>query len=307
MRRNGILKNGILIMAGALALGACGGRQDRQQTTAQPESTEPARRNPDEGQDTARQGMAGTPAPGQDTAGQDMTGTPAPGQDTTQQGMPSQEPGQAMPGHDMPGQSVQGQQGTSGPCPTDVQGTVASTEENPEGMAIAFTTTGDVAAVRVRVQRLADLHNEQHARRMQAMAQDQAGVQAETGAQGKKAAREKKGKKAGKTKAGKQGETAQAEPSGMAGEPPDVILMTVARAEEMPGGARLVLTVIEPATIESAREPLRTHAQTMASAQCHSMLDSMSEMQHQGASPGTTGTTSQPAGQGTPGQPRTTP
>jgi hypothetical protein len=85
----------------------------------------------------------------------------------------------------------------------------------------------------------------------------------------------------------------------MPGEAPDVvIMMTQARAEDTPDGARLVLTVMEPAQIESMREPLRTHAQTMASAQC----DSMSEMQDQGATPGTT---SQPAGQGTPGQPRT--
>jgi hypothetical protein len=256
--RNWILKNGILIMAGALALGACGGR-DKQRPPAQPEYTEPAPPPLREGQGTAEQDRTATPAPDQDRAG-----TPVPGQERTE---PAPDMAPSPPA-------------AAGPCPTDVQGTVANMEETPEGIAITFTTAGDVAAVRLRVQRLADLHNQRHAERMQVIMHEQT-AQQQAGDKTRKAGARGKAdkKKARKGKAGTQREADQADQAGTPGVPdaPDVIVMTQTRVEETPGGARLVFTVVDPADIEDMREPLRAHSEVMAGAQCDPISDPTSD------------------------------
>jgi hypothetical protein len=254
--RNGILNTGILIMAGAVALGACGGRD--QQPTAPPEYAEPAPPPVTEGQDTT-----------QDNA-------MPPEQGMSEQGMARQEP---APGQILPEQ----QPVAAGPCPTDVQGTNARMEERPEGIAIAFTTTGDVAGVRLRVQRLADLHNQRHAERMQAMMQEQAAAEEQARADASKAKGKKgkaKGAKAGKGQTGQTGQTgdqSQTAQAGQSGTPDaaaqDVIARSHARVEETPDGARLVLTLMDPATIENMREPLRAHANTLAGPQCDPMSE----------------------------------
>jgi hypothetical protein len=48
-------------------------------------------------------------------------------------------------------------------CPAAVAGTSASVEDAPNGAAIVFVTTGDVADVRRRVAAMASMHNDQHA------------------------------------------------------------------------------------------------------------------------------------------------
>lgn len=264
--RNGILKHGILIVTGALALGAC--RREGRHTTAQPQYTEPAPGGQDAGaQDAASQPML------------DQGGAQVPREGTTGQTMPGQQPAQGTTG---------AQAAAAGPCPTDVEGAVAVIEDYPEGMAIVFTTPGDVEGVRTRVQRLADEHNQRHAERMQAIAQQQAAATQQQGAAGKAKAGGKKGKAGKKGKKGKASaaagtgsqRTAQAETSG----PPDVIAMTVARVEELPDGARLVYTITETEDVESVREPLRAHSAMMAGAQCEMMPEDMGH----GMTPGAT-------------------
>lgn len=232
--KNVILTNGILIVAGALALGACGGR-DRQPASPEPQYAEPY-------------------PPVNETAPQDSNATPM--HDRDMAGAQDQEPAPDT----MPAQPL-----ATGPCPTDVAGTTARVEEMPEGMTIAFTTTGDVNALRVRVQRMADQHNQRHAEHMQAMMQDQAGAQQHPGA-----ARTPKAK-AGKRKADNQRQEAQTDAP--ATDAAGVIGMTHARVEETPDGARLMLTLIDPAAIDTMREPLRRHAEIMAGPQCDPMSD----------------------------------
>jgi hypothetical protein len=152
----------------------------------------------------------------------------------------------------------------TGPCPTDVTGTTARTEETPEGMAIAFTTTGDVNAVRVRVQRMADQHNQRHSERMQAMMQEHAAAQQHAG-------KAKKAGKAGKRQAKQQQAVPPTDLANL--DAAGVIGMTHARVEETPDGARLLLTLIDPARLDEVREPLRRHAETMAGPQCDPMSE----------------------------------
>ena len=380
--RNGIFKHGILIMAGALALGACGGRQNDQQTTAQPDVTDPAQPGTREGQGTTGEGTTtqdpttqdptGQDPTGQNPAGQDPMGSPTPDQHMTGQGMHGQDMhGQAMgqdqgmqtgtqgmQGQGMQGQGTQGQgmqaqgmqaqgthdqmghEGMAMECPTDVEGTTARTTQTKRGITIAFTTKGkdDVAEVRRRVQHLAEMHNQHHAQHQAQGAQgaertvaDQAGgqgavvslqqnaTQAQTGT-GQVGAPVQSG-------TGGQGQSAAANAMGTH----DVLTMTQARAENMPRGARLVLTVKEPRQMERVREQLRIHAQNMAAGECDMMSgqgmsgqgtqgQGMSGQgtqgqgtqgqgtqgqgtQGQGTTPGKT--PSQPAGQGKPGQPPT--
>lgn len=246
--RNGILASGILIMAGTLGLGACGGRD--QQPTAPPEYAEPAPVT--EGQDTVTQDNAMPPEQGM-----------------SEQGMARQEP---PPGQILPEQ----QPVATGPCPTDVPGTSARVEESPEGLAIAFVTTGDVAGVRERVQRLADVHNQRHAERAQALAQELAAAEEQAKADARKN-KGKKGKAKGAKGKGQAADQAQTTPDAQAGTPgaeaPDVIARSHARVEETPDGARLVLTLLDTTTIETMREPLRAHADMLAGPQCDPMSE----------------------------------
>lgn len=243
--RNRILEIGMTILAGALAASACGGR-DQRPTTTQPEYGEPA---PPAAQpeDVAAQDPAMPP--------EEPTG--APDESITGQEMPGQSPGQ-MPLQD----PSAGQELATGPCPADVPGTTAALEETPEGMAISFTTPGDVTGLRQRVQRLADTHNQQHTARAQAMLDEGARQQAD--AAGKAGTRKAKKGKAGAKKTEEQAGTPPA---------PDVIAMSQARVEETPMGARLVLTLTDTDQIEQLREPLRAHAEILTGPQCDQASD----------------------------------
>lgn len=47
-------------------------------------------------------------------------------------------------------------------CPIDVPGTSVTVEDAPNGAALVFVTTGDVAEVRRRVNEMASMHNDHH-------------------------------------------------------------------------------------------------------------------------------------------------
>ena len=51
-------------------------------------------------------------------------------------------------------------EGMAGMCPMDVSGTQVATEDIDGGIAIVFTTTGDVADLRARVSHLAEMHKD---------------------------------------------------------------------------------------------------------------------------------------------------
>ncbi|HWN69937.1 MAG TPA: hypothetical protein VNM90_19980, partial [Haliangium sp.] len=211
-----------------------------------------------------------------------------------------------------------GHEGMAMQCPTDVEGTTARTTQTKRGITIAFTTKskGDVAEVRRRVQHLAEMHNQYHAQHQAQGAQgaqqavaDQAGGQgaAVSLQQNATQARTGTGQTGAQVQAGAGGQ-GQSEAANAMGTQ-DVLAMTQARAENISRGARLVLTVKEPRQMERVREQLRIHAQNMAAGHCHTISDPMSGTASgqgtsgQGTNPGKT--TSQPAGQDTPGQPST--
>ena len=132
-----------------------------------------------------------------------------------------------MQGGNMMGQMM-GPGGMSEMCPEKVPGTTARAEDVDGGAALSFTTTGDVAEVRRRVQRMAEMHNQHHG----------------------------------------DGKSSMGGSMGMMGEmmPP-----SQARAEDVDGGARLILTPEKPADLAAVREKVHQHAAMMAGGQCPMM------------------------------------
>lgn len=138
-------------------------------------------------------------------------------------------------------------QTTAGMCPMEVQGTTAAVEAPEGATAILFTTSGDVAELRRRVEHMAQMHNRHH-----------------SGGHGMHGA----------------GHDENSEHSGMREEmrPP----ASTARAEDVEGGARLFLTPEAPGDLESLREHVANHVARMTSGEC----PMMSSMQHlDGAAP----------------------
>jgi hypothetical protein len=114
-----------------------------------------------------------------------------------------------------------------------VEGTTARAEDVDGGVAMAFTTTGDVAELRRRVAHMAEMH--------------------------------------GSHPGGGHGMMmGEGHPGGMMGEgmkmPP-----ATARSEDIEGGARIVFTPKDPADLAALREQTRRHAEQMASGQCPMM------------------------------------
>ena len=138
----------------------------------------------------------------------------------------------------------------AGMCPMQVPGTTVAATEVEGGISLSFTTTtGDVAELRQRVRRMAEMHNQPGGHRMMgshgapapgAGAEHQHGAQAGAGHEG-----------------GGRG--------GM------MMPATTGSAEDIEGGARLMLQPKDPAQLGALREHVRMKAKRMAGGECPMM------------------------------------
>jgi hypothetical protein len=141
-------------------------------------------------------------------------------------------------------------------CPMQVPGTTVAATEVEGGIGLAFTTTtGDVADLRQRVGHMAEMHNQRSGHMMMgahgvpaagASAEHQHGSQAAAGHDG--------GDHGGMMMGG-----------GM------MMPAATASAEDVEGGARLVLRPNDPAQLGALREHVRIKAQRMAGGECPMM------------------------------------
>lgn len=159
-------------------------------------------------------------------------------------------------------QPSQGEGSSSAPgmmahCPMNVPGTEVTTIETKRGIAVTFTTTGDVADLRRRVASMASMHNEHQVMMRRMMGDERMGSgRMDQGDDG--SPHEHGGSSTG---------APHGEGMGM--------MMTMAAAtatsEEVEGGARLIFEAEDPQEVASLREQVRTHAEEMRSGKCPAM------------------------------------
>jgi len=135
-------------------------------------------------------------------------------------------------------------------CPM-MQASQISTSDTPDGVAIAFVTSGDPAEVRAHVHRMAEMHGMHGG--MQGM--QQGGMRGQQG--------------------GMQGMQGMAMPT----------VPSHASAEDIPGGARLVLTPDDPSQLPALREQVRQHVAAMQRGECPMMQRPGMQQQQQPAAP----------------------
>ena len=116
-------------------------------------------------------------------------------------------------------------------CPMRVPGTQVSTTETPDGVAIVFTTSGDVAELRARARKMASMHEHMMS----------GGGEMDSG--------------------------------GMMGSGKMMMTMvpSKARAEDIDGGVRIVITPNDPAQLAALRDHVRRHVEQMKSGECPMM------------------------------------
>jgi hypothetical protein len=125
--------------------------------------------------------------------------------------------------------------------------------DTSDGAAIAFTTTGDVAGLRMRVRHMADMRNR--------MANGMMGMGKGDGMRG--------GDDTGMRDGGMRGDLGGGMQRGGMG----MMQMVPARAsvEDIPGGARLVLTPADPARLVTLRQQTHAQAAMMQRGECPMM------------------------------------
>ena len=119
--------------------------------------------------------------------------------------------------------------GMGGMCPM-AEGTKITAEDTQDGVAMSFTTTGDVAQLRQRVHHMADMHEHMM----------QGGMMGSGQMMG-------------------------------SGHMMMTRVPSTARAEDIDGGARIVLTPKDPAQLADLRARVHEHASQMASGHCPMM------------------------------------
>ncbi len=124
--------------------------------------------------------------------------------------------------------------GMGGMCPMEVPGTKVSADDTQDGVAITFTTTGDVAQLRDRVHHMAEMHEHM----MQGGMMGSGGMG--SGGMG-------------------------------SGHMMMKMVPSTARAEDIDGGARIVLTPKDPAQLADLRAHVHEHATQMAGGHCPMM------------------------------------
>jgi hypothetical protein len=126
-------------------------------------------------------------------------------------------------------------------CPMEIPGTTVETSETPEGVAMTFMTTGDVALLRARVHAMAD--------RMNTRASGSTGMMTDRN----------------------DGGTPAMMGSGMGGGMPGMMMdgdsgmmpAMHAQAEDVEGGARLRAAPADGSRVDEMRQRMKHHAQMM--------------------------------------------
>jgi hypothetical protein len=143
-----------------------------------------------------------------------------------------------------------------GMCPMQVPGTTVTSADLEDGVALVFaTSTGDVAELRRRVQRMAEMHNRYHAAGEMMMGDQGPGGAGAEKEHGAGAAPGHEGRDRGGMMMG----------GGM------MMPAATAAVEDIEGGARLVLRPKDPAQLEALREHARMMAGRMARGECPMM------------------------------------
>jgi hypothetical protein len=160
-------------------------------------------------------------------------------------------------GHHGPGMA-------QGACPMALPGTTVSASATDDGAALTFSTSGDVEELRRRV-RAAAAH---HARMAEAHAGAPAGMG--SGATAAAAAGSPGPAQEGDGTTGTSDPAASGTGAGCCGGAGPAghgkaLLSATARAEDVEGGARLLLTPRDPAQADALRAEVREHAARMAS------------------------------------------
>jgi hypothetical protein len=127
-------------------------------------------------------------------------------------------------------------------CPMAVEGTTARAEDVEGGVAMVLTTTGDVADLRRRAERMAEMHNLRHAEGT-GMSNGGEPHRGQGGMHGRKGMMN----------------------GGMMMPP------ATARTEEVEGGVRMVFTPRDPADLPMLREQVQRRAERMVSGECPMM------------------------------------
>jgi hypothetical protein len=166
-------------------------------------------------------------------------------------------------------------------CPMQVPGTTVTANDVEGGVALEFKTTGDVAALRQRVQRMQAMHEHQAGGGMMMGGAPSAGSGTPPG-QGENAA-----PAPGQAQGGRQ----------MGGMQRGGMMMPPATAavEDIEGGARLVLRPKDPLQLAMLREHTRMRATRMASGQCPMMPASQPATTSAPASGGADNAATQPS------------
>ncbi len=161
-------------------------------------------------------------------------------------------------------------QGMEAMCPMTIPDTKVSSADTATGAALTFTTTPDqVQALRQKVAAMVEMHNRHHAGTGAGAAHGDAGAthgEAQAGASAGGAPAEAEGSAGaggmhGGMHGSMHGETA---PGGMEGG----MVSARASAEDVEGGARLVLTPNDPADLPKLQSMVRAHAQHIEQGGC---------------------------------------
>jgi hypothetical protein len=141
-------------------------------------------------------------------------------------------------------------------CPMQVPGTTVTSADVEGGIALVFTTsTGDVAKLRQRVQRMAEMHNHHHVAGGMMMGGHGVGGATDEHEHGADAGPGHGGGGRGGMMMG----------GGM------MMPAATASVEDFEGGARLILRPKDPAQLEALREQARMRAGRMARGECQMM------------------------------------
>jgi hypothetical protein len=152
--------------------------------------------------------------------------------------------------------SATAQSGMAGMCPMDVPGTRVSAAETATGEALTFTTTPDQApALRERVHAMAAMHNRHHT--------GDAGHGGMGGMHG--------GTMGGDAAHGGHSGTAEGGMKGAGMEGMQMPPPSRAAVEDLPDGARILVTPNDPADLERLQKTVRTHAEHMQQHGCAMM------------------------------------
>jgi hypothetical protein len=157
-----------------------------------------------------------------------------------------------------------------GGCPIkNVPGMSVSTEDTSDGVAIVFTTTGDVADLQQRVHQLAAMHEQRgetgptsvpvEESRKPPVKEGPSGV----GANGR-ASKDGGPITGAGAEAEQQGELVKPVPGAHA----MPTTMSRATVEDVPNGARLIITPVDPRQVETVRDRAKLDAQAMQGGVC---------------------------------------